>query len=75
MKLETIKSMMVDLEQLEEYSVEEESLEFTPRSVGVPLIEEDKKDFEKAPVNILPGFPSCSVEHCFSIVILFVPFY
>ena len=36
---------MVDLEQLK-YPDGEESLGYTPRSVGVPLIEEDKKDFD-----------------------------
>ena len=45
MDLYKIKSMMVDLEQLK-YPDGEESLGYTPRSVGVPLIEEDKKDFD-----------------------------
>ena len=45
MDLDKIKSMMVDLEQLK-YPDGEESLGYTPRSVGVPLIEEDKKDFD-----------------------------
>ena len=45
MDLDKIKSMMVDLEQLK-YPDGEESSGYTPRSVGVPLIEEDKKDFD-----------------------------
>ena len=45
MNLDKIKSMVVNLEQLE-YPDGEESLGYIPRSVGVPLIEEDKKDFD-----------------------------